>query len=349
LSFTFASEEASLQTSGRFLAYGSVGDDLNQNKTCYIYSARYQTRPTGASGDIFAAAMGYNIVGVKQPWTALAYVAGNVDLTYYTGNTSRAPDQVTVDAGGAIVAWTFAYIGEFCDNNTQEGFQPNSADYIINYFPAWIASYDQSCGAWTAGGVSAYWSTIQSRPVAPLTNSNFNTTCVVVPSRQNFNGRSIGDLTFKCDVHIDYNGLWSILPFQVRGCPSTQRKIGLLLQVAGAAFDVDVRVNNINSAAPNSVNRISFGSGRLAFTWENFHARTSSLQGVTGAAGVVTAAWLQGGNSTYKAATVSEEIIFSFQQSMAQGSFFHWDPSITATGTSTFASLFLVLVAFLLY
>jgi len=340
------------QLSDRFVWAGVLGDDAFQNKSCYLVSAQYDTRPTGATGDVFAAAMGYNIAGYKFPWTALGYVRGNVDLTNY----SNTYDRLNVDAQAAVVAWSFTQIGEFCDSNGIEGFQPNTSDKILFYFNSdknglglIPVLYDQSCGTITLNGVTGYYSSIQSRPVPPATNSNFNTTCVLFKNYAIRNGRNIGNYDFKCDVHIDYSNLWADAFAQ--GCPDNQRKIGLLFNIVGAAasFDLDVRVRNLNTAGTNSVNRVSFGGGVLAFTWENFHHRASSFTSVGGIKSAVTATWISTNTGTvsYKAATRAESIIFTFAQSKADGNYFYWDPTITASGVPTMASLFLVAVSFI--
>jgi hypothetical protein len=298
--------------------------------------------------------MGYNIAGFKYPWTAVGYVAAaaNVDAETYS---NRAVDQVTVDAGGAVVAWAFVALGEFCDVDGVEGFQVRNganADYIINYFLAPLATYTQTCGVTTEPqtGLPAYYSTITS------VLNIFQTTCYVFENNtgtQNlFNGRQISNYDFKCNVRINYAGLWSTNASAVNGCPDTQRKIGLLLNVAGSAFDFEYKQGSaLNRAGANTPdgNSLTFSGGKLRFRWDNYFVSPGTPGGVTGSKRAVVAAYLQAGDATYKGASAVESFIFSFAKPKSDpNDEYFWDPTINVNSvSSTVASFGLFLIVLL--
>jgi len=342
-SFCLASNDAEV-AADRVVYAGSVGADLYQNKTCYLISARYRTTPTNAVGDIFAAAMGYNIAGFRFPWTAVGYVRGSasvkVDIDSY-GN--RSLDSVNVDAAGAVVAWAWTALGEFCDKDGVPGYQPGGLDYIYNYYYAPFYLYTQTCGATVdpVSGRPSYYASIQN------VGGHFNTSCYVFPNDVFRRDRTVSRYHFKCDVNINYATLWDTNATRIAGCPDTQRKVGILLNVAGAAFDVDVRVSNLNSPTPNSENRISFGAGALAFAWDNYYYRSDTFGTITGLRAAVRATYLQTGQATYAGATRTEAIIFAFDTpKSANKNFYYWDPTTQiAASTSTVASLFMIMLA----
>jgi len=248
-------------------------------------------------------------------------------------------DRVNVDASGAVVAWAFVAIGEFCDKNGQEGFQTGTSDYIINYFLAPLGfPYTQNCGveADPITGLNSYFSSIQSQ------FSNFNTTCRIFPTDTTVlrNGRKVTKYQFKCDVRVDYTGLWSVNATNINSCPDTQRKIGLLINIAGSAFDVDVSVDtNLNTRTGNvpDADSISFAAGKLKFAWDNYVVNTPSFSATTGTAARVTYGYIGAGNSAaaYNGASVVKQVIFSFSTpKSANQNRFYWDPVITADAKS---------------
>jgi len=312
-----SSEVSTDQSSqGRAVVYGQVG----AGGDCYLVSAKYQTTPAGGSGDVFAAAMGKNIGGFAYPWTALGYVRGSYDLDYYENKTL---DQVTVDAQGAVVAWAFVAIGEFCDMNGKEGFQNNTSDFIISRFDAPLgAPFSQLCGVENdpVTNEQSYYSSIRSN------GGNFNTTCRIFPRDTTSlrNGRKISRYQFKCDVRIDYSNLWAILPGQINGCPDSQRKIGVLVNIVGSAFDVDVTVDSrLNTRSGNvpDADSISFGSGKLHFGWDNYVVETPDGVATTGGLARVTYGYLKAGESgvTYQGASTVQQVIFSFGTPKSSG------------------------------
>jgi len=337
LSFICFALSTDLQTSsGRAVAYGQIG----VNGDCFLVSAQYQTKPTGGSGDVFAAAMGKNIAGFGYPWTALGYVRGSYDLDYYQSQL----DRVTADAQGAVVAWAFVAVGEFCDMNGREGFQNNTSDFIIKYFTAPLgAPYTQTCGVNNNDqGETSYYSSVVS-------NLNiFNTTCKIFP-KDTQRSRYIRKYDFKCDVTLDYTLLWETNTVAINNCPDNQRKVGIMLNLVGSAFDVDVSIDtNFNRRSGNVVDAdsVSFGGGKLLFAWDNYVKTypNAGLVGTSGTAARVTYGYLNAGNSsaTYQGATVVHQVIFAFSDSKATGrNVFYWDPAIKVNaGPATFAPLF---------
>jgi len=332
--FTFSEE---LQTSSaRAVTYGQVG---GVNGDCYLVSAQYQTKPASGSGDVFAAAMGKNIAGLGYPWTALGYVRGSYDLDYYA---NKQLDQVNIDASGAVVAWAFVALGEFCDMNGQEGFQNNTSDFIIKYFDAPLGGpYTQNCGVRTDNGETSYYSSVES------TFNVFNTTCKIYPrdSTQLINGRKLGRYQFKCDVRIDYSLLWEQNLLAIRGCTDDKRKVGLLVNIAAGSFDVDVTVNsrfNTRSGFVADSDSISLAAGKLEFAWDNYFIQTPDRVVTTGTSGKVTYAYLKTDAGSYKGAQTVQQVIFSFSTpKSANKNFYYWDPTINVNASpASLASLF---------
>jgi len=330
-------DTSAVDASARFVWAGTVGTDLLQSTVCYIISAEYQTQPQNVSADIFAAAMGYNIAGVRYPWTAVGYVHGsaNVDLNSYTSR----PDQVNVDAAGAVVAWAFTDLVEFCDLNGVEGYQKGTTDTVINIIPGSIALWSSSCGTFTEPqtGLPAYFGSVQSL------GANFNTTCLVFPSDTGSKklgpiGRSVSRYDFKCGVTLDMTGLWNT----TSSCSDGNRKVGLVLSIAAASFDLDVTVANLNGANPDSPdgNSVSFGGGKLIYKWDNFHTSPAAHGQITGARGVVVAEYFGVGNTTYNGAATVNQVIFSFSTPKSSGKdLYYWDPTIEAVPTSSGVSI----------
>jgi hypothetical protein len=342
LSYSSELESAQSVVTARSIAVAQTASD------CYIVSSKYQTRPQGASGDIFAAAMGTGIGGF--PYTGLGYISGNVDLDFYNGTLAK----VNIDAQAAVTAWAFVALGEFCDNNGVEGYQPGTTDYILNYFYAPTATFTQQCGQTidAVSGLPSYYSSIQSNPAPGSVVNNFNTSCYVFPNDVNRAGRSVGAYTYKCDVRVDYSNLWTL--FNPLNCPDDRRKIGLMLNIAGAAYDADISIsNNFNRAGANiaDAERITFGGGRLSFVWDNYVRETSIFSGTTGSQSRVTYGYLQNNGTTasYNGATVVEQVIFSFATPKSAGkNLFYWDPSITVTaGAASLFPFFGMILAFL--
>jgi len=260
-------------------------------------------------------------------------------LDFYANKTL---DQVNVDAQGAVAAWAFVALGEFCDVNGKEGFQVGSSDYIISYVLAPVgAPYTQTCGSSNdpITGLPSYYSTIQSSSLLTGRN-NFNTSCYIFPDDTNVmrNGRIVDKYTFKCDVRVDYTGLWSTNTTAINGCDDSNRKIGLLVNIAGAAFDVDVSVDaNLNTRNVNApdADSISFGAGKIKFAWDNYVTKTPNFDAVTGGTAKVTYGYLKSANGAYKGASIVEQVIFSFATPKSEGqNFFYWDPAISANANS---------------
>jgi len=331
LSFEVSNQQVA---GGRAIAYGQVPP---ANGDCYIISAQYKTRPSGGRGDVFAAAMGKTIGGFGYPWTALGYVRGSYDLDHYENSSL---DQVNIDADGAVVAWAFVALGEFCDMDGQEGFQNGTTDFIINKFDAPLgAPYTQRCGVQNdpITNLQSYYSSVQSNLGV------FNTTCMIFPSDTNVdrNGRRVSRYQYKCDVRVDYTLLWEQNPVKVRSCTDDKRKVGLLVNVVGSAFDIDVSVDaNLNTRsqfAPDA-DSISFAGGKLQFAWDNYFIKTSSFGASSGAErGRVTYGYLRAGESTatYKGAQRVEQVIFSFSTPKSENkNFYYWDPAITVGAVS---------------
>jgi len=292
----------------------------------YIVSARYQNRPDGAEGDVFAAAMGYKLGLFSWPWTAVGYVKGQYDLQYYNGSL----DKVNVDAAGGVVAWAFVAIGEFCDNDTVQGYQVGGGDFIIDSFLAPLGSPYTSVGTNTVdtNGKRSYSSTVTS-------NLNiFQTKCSVYPEDTPFNGRTVSRYQFKCGLIIDYTLLWSNDSTKVNGCPDTQRKIGVFLNLYASAFVLDVSVANLNSGQSNTpdANKIEFFDKKMAYNWDNFYYGGPSVSAIDrGVKRVVTATYIKDDNSTtYQAAAVVKQILFSFASPKSDNdSVYDWDPTFT--------------------
>jgi len=340
-----------LQTSSaRAVAYGQVG---GANGDCFLVSAQYQTKPTSGSGDVFAAAMGKNLGG--YPWTAVGYVRGDYDLDYYNGKL----DRVNVDASGAVVAWAFIALGEFCDNNGREGFQIGSSDYIIKYFLGSDgAPYNQFCGVGIDNitGEQSYFSSIESTNTIFPNLKVFNTTCRIFPrdTANLYNGRYVSRYQFKCDLTIDYTGLWSLDPLEVRGCSDDKRKIGILVNILGSKFDADVTVDsNFNRFSGNRPDgeSVSFNSGKLKFSWDNYFLKVPNRGSTVGTAGRVTYGYWADGNSssaTYQGASVVKTVIFSFSTPKSENkNIFYWDPAINVNSSPYSSPLFGMILAIL--
>jgi len=353
LSFIYCVVSNEVQSSsGRFLAYGQVGG----NGDCYIVSAQYQTRPTGGSGDVFAAAMGKSIAGLGYPWTAVGYVRGSYDLDYYNNSL----DQVTSDANGAVVAWAFVALAEFCDVNGKPGYQVGSTDFVIKRFDAPLVSYSQTCGhsADPVTGLDSFYSSVQSGTFLGLgTPGAFNTTCRVFPSDTSSqrNGRFVTKYQFKCDVRVDYTNLWETNPITINGCSDSNRYIGLLVNVVASAFDVDVAVDsNFNTRVGSHVadsDGVSLGGGKLKFGWDNYYYNVADHNSFSSSnVGQVTYGYVTSGNAsaTYKAATDVKTVIFSFgTPKSANQSLFYWDPTITVNASPVLAPLLGMVLAIL--
>jgi len=340
----------------RFIRNGSVG--TGHNKICYILSAQYQTLPGGATGNIFAAAQGINlpVSNLLFPWTALGYIKGAVDLDGYS-TTALGAVTASASASGALAAWSYAAIGEFCDVNGKEGFQNNTSDYIIGYyFPSQALVWENDCGVGPdpVTGDTSYYSTVKTS-----LGDYFSVTCRVfaTDTTTERNGRTVGPYSFKCDVTIDYQTLWSNNTAAINGCSDDNRKIGMLVNVAGTTFDVDVK-GNLNLAGSNSPDgdKIEFNAGKLAFSWDNYYVKPSSFTGTTGGTGVVTADYVKtvsgDANAQLLSASTIQQIIFSFDApKSANNQFYYWDPSTTLldTGasshiTATLGLLFMCIV-----
>jgi hypothetical protein len=346
--FIYSSEVATDQTA-RFVYAGTQGLDIYQNKSCFILSARYQSLPNGAVGDVYAAAMGYNLgLGIlsNYPWTAVGYVKGAYDLNSYQ---NKALDQIHVD--GAVAAWGFVGIGEFCDRDGSEGFQGNSSttclnetnptkDCIINYYLGPQGTpWTQQCGqddpviCKGTGSNFCYYG---------RTTSIFNKfvhTCRAWSRQTTVAGRIFNPYGFKCDFDIDYSGLWETNAAKISGCPAANRKIGAMINLAAAAFDIDVTIaNNINSgSASPDANKITFSGGKIQASWDGTYFKDAARS----ATGVVTAYYLRDDvAAAYRAAVTVKQIIFTFDKpySVATGvggdSIYLWDPTTTVLDTA---------------
>jgi hypothetical protein len=295
--------------------------------------------------------MGYQIGGaflLNYPWVAVGYVKGNVDLEFYNNKL----DTITADAAGGVVAWAFIALGEFCDLDGTEGYQQGGADFIINYFTGPQGSLYASDGSTylDGSGNPIYQASVQSF------FGNFNNSCRIAPRGTIHNSHTIGQYDFKCDITIDYTGLWEANATKINNCLDTNRKIGLLLDVVGAAFDVNVAATNLNSAGQNTMdgNQIHFNVGKLRFAWDNYFNPGASKTSIQAQKLEVVAAYLKDDSASvsYKGATTAQQIIFSFAQpKSANLNVFQWDPTFSvldqASGTSIFAMF--GLLSFLLF
>jgi len=341
--------------------YAASNGGILNNRVCYIVSAEYAVIPNQSiTGDVFGAAMGLNIplTSALYPWTILGYVRGSVDATTYpsTGTLS----QVQVDAQANVVAWSYYALGEYCDANGIEGYQPGAVDYIINYYTAPEALlYDFNCGTQNdpiTGDVS-YFGSIQT------TGSNiFNNSCRVFPKNTTVmrNGRIVSPYDFKCDIRIDYSTLWTNNSALIKGCPDTQRKIGLLVNIAAGSFDVSTTVANLNNAVANTPDgqRLTFSAGRLQFAWDNYYVKTTSFPSITGVNGAVTATSLGvqtlDSSTTIYGVRAVEQVIFTFDAPKSAGTLYYWDPTTSVMGTgagvtgAAFSMLVMCFVAFFL-
>jgi len=326
--------------SGRILIAGSTGDNINQDKTCFLISAKYNVTPTNAVGDLVFAAMGYNIAGFKFPWTAVGYIRGSASVKVDASTDGGKPlTTISAEAQAAVAAWAWTELVEFCDNNGVEGFQFNpSGDSVINRIPAWLGSFTLDCGA----SPGRYYATIQSLPIGGATNSNFNTTCEVFASPTTKNGKLISNYHMKCDLNLDVSNLWYAFP---TACPDTKRKFGIALVVAGAAFDVNVQTSNLNSVGGTGENQVTFNSGALAFAWDNYYKKPAGFKGTVGVVGGVKAVYFNNTNVEYAGAKAAAVVLFSFDSPKSAGTnYFYWDPTtkVTASSTSLVASLLLL-------
>jgi len=327
----------------RTVTAASVG--VANNMACYVISAEWAVVPnTSVVGNVFAAAMGINIPGTSQlyPWTALAYVKGNIDATTYA---SGALTQVHVAAQANIVAWSYVAIGEFCDTNSVSGFQPVAGDYIINYYTAPTALlYNLNCAQETdpITGDNSYMASVQT-----ATGQYFNVTCRVFPKDTTTlrNGRTVGPYDFKCDIRIDYSTLWTSDAAKINGCSDANRKIGLLINIAGGSVDIDASATALNTAALNTPDgeHITYGAGRLRFSWDNYYVKTASFPAVTGTNDKITATFvghqtLDASNSIYGVRVV-DQIIFAFDAPKSAATMYYWDPTTTVLDTTTSSAL----------
>jgi hypothetical protein len=279
--------------------------------------------------------MGYKLGATflsNYPYTAVAYVKGSVDLQTYKTSSGADVTGLTADASGGVVAWAFVAIGEFCNIDGVAGYQETGAagDQIIGYFLAPLGSNYKSSG-WVQSnptGANSYHASVES------SLGNFNTSCRVYAANSVYQGHPISSYDYKCDVRVDYTGLWSTDAVKINGCTDDNRYIGVMLDVVGAAFDVDVAVTDLNKAITNSPagNKIQFNSGKLEFSWANFIQAGATSASVVGAAHAVVATFLKddSANITYAGAATAKQIIFSFDTPKSSGNnVFMWDPQTT--------------------
>jgi len=331
-------------------AIGSGND-----RACYVVSAQYAVVPnTSVVGNVFAAAMGINIPGAATPqlypWTALAYVKGNLDITNFpdngASNTLAGLSAIHVQAQASVLAWSYAAIGEFCDLNGQKGLQLLSTDYIIEkYFAPQAVNYNMNCARENdpITGDDSYMASIQTG----LLGQVFNVTCRVFAQDTSVlrHGRTVTPYDFKCDIRINYTSLWSKDATKINGCSDANRKIGILINVAGAFLDVDASVAQLNTAALNTPDgeHVNYGLGKLRFSWDNYYVKTSTFAATTGTNDIVTATWighqtLDGSNSIYGVRVV-DQFIFTFDAPKSADTIYYWDPTTTVLDTTASSSL----------
>jgi len=323
-----------LSKSARFLATGHSGSDTTQNSVYWFLSANYQEKPASATGDVFAALMGYQLgsgVLTSYPYAAVAHVQGAVDLNTDTTGGETTTD-LTASASAQVVAWAFIAIGEFCNVDGVVGYQPKvGGDYIINYFSAPLGAlptgYKSDGYSYVVNGANSYVASVESA------GGNFNTSCRVYDKDTTYNGHPVSSYDFECDVAIDYKGLWSVDATQLLGCTDDNRYIGVLIDVVGASFDADVTVVDLNAAIANSQNsnKISFNGGKLEFSWANYLKVGATKATVAGVNHAVVATYLTADTQiSYSGATTAQQIIFTFDTPKSAGNdFFLWDPQTT--------------------
>jgi hypothetical protein len=337
-----------LSASGRFLTYGQTGSDAGKDSVYYIVSAKYQTKPTSATGDVFAAIMGYKLgpnALFNYPYTAVAYVKGQVDLNTYKTASGANIQGLTADASGGVCAWAFIAIGEFCNKDGVAGYQDTGAtgDQIIGYFTAPLGSDYRSSG-WidTTNGVKSYHASVES------SLSNFNTSCRVFAANTAYQGQTKSAYDFKCDVKIDYTNLWSTNAVAINGCTDDNRYVGVMLDIVGAAFDINVQVEDLNKAIQNSAtgNKIQFNSGKLEFSWANFIQAGTTPTTVVAANHAVIASFIKDDSTdiNYAAAATAKQIIFTFDTPKSSGNnVFMWDPQTTVLDRASSSSVVVML------
>jgi len=334
---------ASLVSSNRIiLANGTGGVSVtgSTQPPCYVISAKYQTLPSGAKGDIFAAVMGSGAGGVLFPWAAMGYVKGSVDMSAYS---SQPSNQVVVDASGAVMFWAWVAVGEYCNVDGVPGYQSGGGDYIIYYYDSTqanaVGGFTETCSKTAnADGSNSYTANVQT-----TTGNYFLHRCTVVDEAHVQNSVTIDDYSVKCDIAINYTALWATSALLVKGCTDGNRYVGAVLDVAASAFAVTVKNANLASMT-------SLTSGALSFNWPNTYYRDSTPLGFTGAIGTVTASYVSSGSNAYAGATLSERIIFSFDQPKSTGTgIYTWDPTITASGQSLMVSLCSLLILSISY
>jgi len=267
----------------------------------------------------------------SYPYTAVAHVKGSYDLNTYTTGTKSATS-LTADASGAVVAWAFVAIGEFCNVDGAPGFQPANGDALINYFlaPAGAIPTGYRSSGWidrSPTGINVYHGSVAS------SLNNFNTSCRVSAADTTYQGFAVSAFDFKCDLTIDYTGLWSTNATAINNCTDDNRYIGVMLDVVGAAFDVDVNIADLNTAIANSQtgNKIRFNAGKLEFSWANFIQAGASKTTVAAVNHAVLATYITDDTQvTYGAAATAKQIIFTFDSPKSSGNnVYMWDPQIT--------------------
>jgi hypothetical protein len=341
-------ETDEVEATGRFIKAGQLGSDATQDSVLYFFSANYETKPTSAVGDVFAAVMGYKLgVGLNlYPYAAVAHVQGAYDLNTYTTSAGKDVTTLQADASAAVVAWAFIAIGEMCNVNGLPGYQPAAGDYIINYFLAPLGfPYKSVGGTETVGTSTSYYGQVSS------SLDNFITKCRVFDKDTTYAGHPVSSFDFECDVTVDYTGLWDTNATRINGCLDSNRYIGVMVDVVGAGFDVDVSVADLNAAVANSQkgNKLQFNSGTLEFSWANFMKVSATKTSVGSAAGVVATYLVDDSAAvTLKGAVVAKQIIYVFDSPKSSGlNVFFWDPTVTVlnglnapTSSSSVVALF---------
>jgi len=137
----------------------------------------------------------------------------------------------------------------------------------------------------------------------------------------------------KCDIAINYTALWATSPLLIKGCTDGNRYVGAVLDIAASAFSVSVSKADLSTMT-------SLDSGSLKFGWPNTYYKDTTPGAFTGAIGTVTASYVSSGTNSFMGATVSERVIFSFDQPKSTGTgIYTWDPVITASGHGLMISL----------
>jgi len=267
-----------------------------------------------------------------------------LSLTFVKGESS--PDandpgkQWDLSVAGLI--WTYAALGEYCDVNGQEGYQPNSTDYLISAATwkdtTWrpVTSGQRS----TATG-NIYWARLVD------TTGTFTYECRLSGDKRVDNGITVQPFSLKCDIVLNMTSFWSNDAGNVKNCNDSNRYPVLLSYLAAASANIqNGRVSNTDKEGQNGV---VVNGGDALFKWKHVFedADTGVEHSVNAQVTDITA------DFTFPTQVKAvKQIIFSFISPKSSTNNYNWDPEYginpdvedTASAGSVLQAVFSVVI-----